>query len=197
MQLSKKQILQNRKDYFNKAIECDIRLIIIGQDVYPNNQNGIPFCKEDFELLEKTCFNAVLNSFCLNIDYALNKFDSPKELMFYFLENGVLFLNLSYSLLRDSKNKSNELKKALMINKRLLSNLKPGDKYFIKLGKAHPYYFNCLVQQFGENLSERIIHPSARNKNNPKTKAEWMLYWGVPGYLKAVLYSLKGVYLKF
>jgi uracil DNA glycosylase len=179
--LSKEDKDRNRTEYFEKAKAENIKLILIGQDPYPDKiDNGIAFCKDEINKLNRTCFPTICRSLDLPYqDYELKFNNDGKKLFHFLLIRGIVFMNLSYELFVKGSDKSGLIFSYHKINWPVIEHF-PSAKV-IKLGLNYETQFKTL---YGNG--EIIVHPSALARRHEK----WSTYWEKQGAL-IKKYSIK------
>jgi uracil DNA glycosylase len=177
LMVSKKVKDKNRRDYFEQAIHCKkVKLILMGQDPYPDgNDNGIAFCKNDLSLLNKTCFPNICISLGIAFNDDLKKQYDNNGIEFFksLLENGVVFMNLSYELLDSVENIQEAMKYDAIENHSVIADLKKKNPEIklIRLGKNHKKVFMNLYGTY--TTIEPLLHPASRAASNKKNSSEW------------------------
>ena len=184
---------QNRREYYRcAAVRANkIKLIIVGQDPYPNDQNGIPFCKDELKNTRRGSLKIIMESFGDDIyKFYLSKTEikgvyNGKEVFHELIDRGILFFNISHELLA-GKNKipstsiDENIKYFTDLNKELIKDKKIR---VIILSKTLGEEFQKVV---GIKLKDKGIfnftfeitttHPSPINRRgNPKM---WGDIWG-------------------
>lgn len=179
--------------YLEKANSMtSFKAAIVGQDPYPSNPSGIPFCKRTFnELFERTensrcCGQDVLFSLGFREEVVRRRFEKPTDVFYDLLEKGMVVLNISYELLDAPyvKDQTTEdfRKKMFAVNKDKIDQahtynqpiLEKAEKIFL-LGdfRTAPIFENYYA---GLSATEVLIHPSGNNlKGN--TKEKWKATW--------------------
>jgi len=161
--------------YLNKLKTVgSLKLLIVGQDPYPNGANGIAFCKDTFEELQDQfcCGKDVLFSLGVDIESAKDNFNSPVDLFFDLLEQGIAFINVNHEL--NSNNSKPE--KYRDYNLEFLE--KAPEIVVLGLSTAKDAFEKHYSEYIPVNC---LIHPSGRNKTNQFT--QWNLVWN-NSYLK-------------
>jgi len=157
----------------------NIKLVIIGQDPFPTDANGIPFCKNDLKNIKNTSGGYILKRL------GIPSFDANDGISTFYelLEKGVLFLNLSNQLLKseDGKWLSRDRIDALLIesfntNKIILSKLN-ASVLILRLGsqkKLSGFYKANYYKAYKDKYNMLTkIHPSPFNRNRDAWKKFW------------------------
>jgi uracil DNA glycosylase len=158
----------------------NIKIVLIGQDPYPSDANGIPFCKNDLKNIKNTSGGFILKRL------GILSFDSNDGIatFHHLLEKGILFLNLSNQLLKteDGKWLNRELIDELLIdsfksNENIISKLNPS-VLILRLGSQKKLSGFFKSNYYKPNKDKykilSIIHPSPFNKN----RESWRNIWG-------------------
>jgi uracil DNA glycosylase len=166
---------KNREQYFDAAIKIgELKLILIGQDPYPDKiDNGIAFCKDKINDLNKTCFPTICNSLGIDFNIFENDFNNDgKKLFHHLLTKGIMFMNLSYELFEKGRNRKQLITDYHTVNQQVIDKFP--DAVILKLGLNYKAQFNNLY-----NRGEIIVHPSGLAKGH----IEWNDYWEESGRL--------------
>lgn len=166
-------VMSNRNlIYLSDANYVDtIKLLVVGQDPYKFDANGIAFCKETFEMLTdpNCCGNKVISS----LGYDLKNLaesgiaaTTPVHLFHKLLRKGVAFINVSSTLLENSSNLT--LEEDRIINENVLKKA----NNIVVLGETKATeLFNEHYKKY--EITESLIHPSNKNKEADRWKKIW------------------------
>jgi hypothetical protein len=162
---------KNRATYLEKAQEVELfKLVLVGQDPYPKEPNGIAFCKNTFDDFfdNYCCGKEVVYSLGLSKEQMIQNYENPLHLFLDLLAEGIAFVNVSSALLKLATEES--LKKDAIYNEHFLSK---ADKIVI-LGKSKATeYFQQYYPNYKETTS--VIHPSGLAK--PSNLKDWNEVW--------------------
>ena len=151
-----------------------LKLVIVGQDPYPQGANGIAFCKNTFEELqdEYCCGKEVLHSLGIDIDELKNEFSNPIEMFFDLLDKGIAFINVNHTLFSENT----DVNKYKLYNNQFLNKT---DKIVVLgLSTAKVAFQNTYPEYQNVNF---LIHPSGKAKTN--NLIQWVNIWAKT-YLK-------------
>lgn len=168
---------KNREEYLERVNKIDrLKLVIVGQDPYPQGANGIAFCKNTFEEFFDLycCGKEVLFSLGYTEEYIVSKYKNPLALFCDLLSKGIAFINVSSLLLDDATELT--LKADILYNENFLSKT---DKIVV-LGKSNAT--RLFKQYYSEyHIFVSLIHPSGLAKKH--SQEEWENRWDT-AYLK-------------
>lgn len=163
--------------YYSKAKSMDsIRLLIVGQDPYPTNSNGVAFCKNSYyELFQDDCSGGVvLKSMGIDKEKArLISKKNPKNLFYELLTScGICFINV-FNKLYDRLS-IEEIKLAAEEARQFNMPIVQKSKTIVLLGKGRT---KSTFDEFysGINYQHVLIHPSPKAKAGNET--EWSETW--------------------
>lgn len=150
---------------------------VMGKDPYPENPVGIPFCKPEWEELQKDQCSGhhVLLSLGADLRTASIDFRVPEDYFCYLAEEkGVAFLNLSYHSLHGPCRKRAhypQLSAASEVNSPVLS--KSTHVVFCGEAKKYLWYGNTLPNSYF------VVHPDVRCRISryPNVAKEWQAWW--------------------
>ncbi len=163
--------------YYSRARSMDaIRLVIIGQDPYPQNSNGVAFCKNSYyELFQENCSGGIILK-SLGLDKEKARAISPKnpkELFYELLTScGICFINIFNQVSKDMSAEETDAaaKEAREFNTLIIKKALK----IILLGKSKTkdifdeYYPNIICDHV-------LIHPSPHAKVH--NQDEWSKTW--------------------
>ncbi len=173
--------------YYKKAMEIDkIKVMIVGQDPYPTNSNGVAFCKDSYyELFQPDCSGGiVLNSMGISKERAREiSRKNPKNLFYDLLDNfGICFINVFHKLydslsIEDVRSAAEE---ARLVNLPLLEK----SENIILLGKGKT---KSTFERYYPEISYNhvLIHPSPKARTG--NEAEWSETWESQKLSKLIL----------
>lgn len=163
--------------YYLKAKKLEkIQFLIIGQDPYRVNPNGVAFCKNShYELFQQDCSGGVVMN-CLGISEELARanYKNPKVMFDYLLISlGICFLNINNKEFK--RQTIEEIDDSLQKTKKFNLPFVQKAEYIILLGKNKTdHYFNEYYKDF--KMDYGLIDPSELTRtNNP---LEWSKIWG-------------------
>jgi hypothetical protein len=163
--------------YYSKAKSMDsIRLLIVGQDPYPTNSNGVAFCKDSYyELFQDDCSGGiVLKSMGIDKEMArLISRKNPKNLFYELLTScGICFVNV-FNKLYDRLS-IEEIKLAAEEACQFNMPIVQKSKTIVLLGKGRTK--NTFDEFYsGINYQHVLIHPSQKARAGNET--EWSEAW--------------------
>lgn len=173
---------KNWDNYFNEVIrhKDNIKLVIIGQDPYPEGANGVPFCKDNLKNIKSTSGGLILQ----RIGHQAFGDNDGVNTFIRLLESGILFMNLSYELLKNDEGKwlSKERIKKLLDdgytrNQEILEMLPP-EAIVLRLGtqkRINTFFNETYKNFFSEKFRiQSVIHPSPFNRK----RESWINLWG-------------------
>jgi hypothetical protein len=150
-----------------------IKFLFIGKDPYPNDANGIPFCKDlKIEMQKDNCSGRhLLMGFGINIDKDSR---DPENIFFELLsKHGIGFVNASYYYIGKDKLSKEEIQFSELKNSKLFAKAA-----IIISTIGSQKLINKYVNPIKNAIS--VYHPDVRNRNNPKTNKKWMIYYSKP-----------------
>jgi len=118
-------------------LQKPIYLAVVGRDPYPNKPIGIPFAKENMSS-QKKCDSGYVLLWALGIHFFPTRIHSVKKLYKVLLENGIVFLNISYKFLGENFSKAHTihyLKCANLVNKSILDYVHNNNGSVLLLGE--------------------------------------------------------------
>ncbi len=176
-------------NYYQAATELkEIDLLIIGQDPYPKDANGVAFCKNELEQFfdESCCGKDLLFSLGMSEDFVRKGFANPRHCFQNLLvKHKICFINASNAVTKDM----NETQLELILEESKEFNLpflkKAKQIIILGTGKTKEYYhrYNCGIE-----YTEAVIHPTGRNKK--EYLSQWKKIWGT-NYLQ-IKYDIPG-----
>lgn len=163
-----------------------INILIVGQDPYPTNANGVAFCKNSYyeQFLEDCSGGRVLLALGITKEIARGMArKNPKNLFFRLLNDcGICFTNM-IDVPMDQLSVEQveaEIRKAQSRNFPLLQT----SKLVVVLGKGTAKrLFAEYYPDYEPDLT--LIHPSLRARSG--SEAEWDSTWGNPGALESLM----------
>lgn len=164
------------KKYQEIINSSSIKRIIIGRDPYPSDPMGIPFCKNDWSLLD----NKSAGLFILNTFHKINKRQELIEHFYEMARLGTIVLNASYffmggtykkKLHQDFVQKSWE-----QINKKLILNLNANGEILL-CGDSGIMMKDIIEKNNIRATIKYVSHPclQSRNKNKDKWDKTWKI----------------------
>lgn len=163
--------------YYSKAKSMDlIRLLIVGQDPYPTNSNGVAFCKNSYyELFQEDCSGGIVLK-SMGIDKEKARIISPKnpKNLFYELLTscGICFINV-FNKLYD-KLSIEEINLVANETRQFNIQIIKKSKTIVLLGKGKT---KSTFEEYYPDISYQhvFIHPSLKAKTG--NEAEWAETW--------------------
>jgi len=173
---SEKESVDFSELYHSQARSMEsIDFIIIGQDPYPTNPNGVAFCKNShYEFFQENCSGGlVLKSLGFSKADIRREFKNPKVLFYDLLiTKGICFLNINNSLFRNLS--IEEVITSTKETRDFNIDLVNKSNYTILLGKGKTKHY--FTELYGDNKPDHVlIHPSFNAKNN--YEKEWSETW--------------------
>ena len=152
----------------------EIKVLIIGQDPYPANSNGVAFCKDSYyELYQEGCSGGtVLKSLGLTKEKArLISRKNPKNLFYELLTScGICFINVFNTVYDQIP--IEQIDKAACDAKERNLLLAEKANIIIILGKGKTR--STFEEYYSEvKYNYCLIHPSLKNKDEQEWKETW------------------------
>ena len=162
--------------YYSQARSLEtIDFLIIGQDPYPTNPNGVAFCKNShYELFQGNCSGGlVINSLGYSKKQARQEYKNPKVLFYDLLvSKGICFTNINNK--EFNKLSIEEIIESTEETRDFNIELVEKAKCIILLGKGKTrHYFKELYTE--REYNHLLIHPSFNAKEN--NEQEWTETW--------------------
>ena len=190
---SSKETVEFSELYYSQARNLEkIDFLIIGQDPYPTNPNGVAFCKNShYELFQENCSDGlVINSLGYSKEQIRAEYKNPKVLFYDLLvSKGICFVNINN---REFKHLSiEEVIKSTKETRDFNIDLVEKSNHIILLGKGKTKHY--FTELYGAHKYDHVlIHPSFNAKNNHEK--EWTETWNSNKLEELIKKAVNNVY---